>query len=52
MSVMYCEYCHGYIDTDFNVEHFTDDGDCVEKVIEDLKDSGYSDDEIEKRLGW
>ena len=22
MSVMYCSYCHLYIDTDYDVEHF------------------------------
>lgn len=25
MSVVYCEYCDEYVDTDFNLEHFEDD---------------------------
>tara|TARA_R110000803_G_scaffold61223_1_gene120969 strand:- start:6355 stop:6480 length:126 start_codon:yes stop_codon:yes gene_type:complete len=39
MSVMYCEYCHSYIDTDFNVDHFTDeDGNESDKCIEEQED--------------
>jgi hypothetical protein len=28
MSVMYCEHCDQYIDTDYNAEHFDEDGNC------------------------
>lgn len=28
MSVMYCDYCDKLVDTDFNAEHFDDDGNC------------------------
>lgn len=29
MSIMYCEKCNKNIDTDNDVEHFNDDGECV-----------------------
>ena len=35
MSVVYCEYCHEYVDLDFNVEHFDDDGETCIKQLED-----------------
>lgn len=39
MSVVYCEYCHTYIDTDFNAEHFVDEnGDESEICIEQQED--------------
>jgi len=31
MSVVYCEYCDQHIDTDYNAEHFTDDGECIQQ---------------------
>jgi hypothetical protein len=33
---MYCEYCDKQIDTDYDCEHFNDDGECIGK-IEDEK---------------
>lgn len=36
MSVMYCDYCDRQIDTDFDCDHFDDDGVCIGK-IEDEK---------------
>ena len=39
MSIVYCEYCHEYIDTDFNAEHFIDEvGECSEICIEQQED--------------
>lgn len=38
MSVMYCDRCDKQIDTDYNAEHFTDNGDCYEGRIEQLND--------------
>ena len=35
MSVMYCEHCDKYIDTDFNAEHFDENGDCEEAKEEE-----------------
>ena len=46
MSILYCEYCHEYIDEDFNVEHFLPTGECEEETIEKLKDEGKTDEEI------
>ncbi len=39
MSVLYCNFCGKYIDTDFDIEHYvTDDLDyCVEEEEYDLK---------------
>lgn len=31
MSIAYCEYCHAYIDTDYNAEHFDENGICIEQ---------------------
>ena len=31
MSIAYCEYCHAYIDTDYNAEHFNEDGKCIKQ---------------------
>lgn len=30
MSIIYCHNCDEYIDTDYNVEHFDDEGECIE----------------------
>ena len=39
MSILYCEYCHEYIDTDYNAEHFTDeDGECSDKCMNQQED--------------
>ncbi len=40
MSVMYCHYCHLYIDTDYDVEHFTVDEEtqCFGKCIKQIED--------------
>lgn len=39
MSIAYCGYCHKYIDTDFDTEHFTDeDGNESDKCIEQQQD--------------
>ena len=35
MSIVYCEYCDEYIDTDFDSEHFDDDGKCWEELLEE-----------------
>ncbi len=29
MSVMYCDYCGVLVDTDYDVEHFDLDGECM-----------------------
>ena len=29
MSIMYCHNCDKYIDTDWDAEHFTEDGNCI-----------------------
>ena len=31
MSIEHCEYCHAYIDTDFNAEHFDENGICIKQ---------------------
>ena len=31
MSVMYCTVCDQYVDTDWNVEHFNEDGNCIDE---------------------
>jgi hypothetical protein len=36
MSVMYCDYCGKYIDTDFDLEHFDEDMECL-KEQEDIE---------------
>lgn len=36
MSVMYCHDCDKHVDTDFNVEHFTADGGCIDTLYEEL----------------
>lgn len=50
MSIEYCEYCHRYIDLDYNSEHFLEltNGDvvCAKKVI--IHDDGIVTDED----GW
>ncbi len=48
MSVLYCEYCHEYIDTDFNEEHYTSDGECVNEIIGKLKDEDLENWEIKE----
>ena len=45
MSVVYCEYCDEYIDTDFDVEHFDEDENCF-KELEDNKTDDESDGEL------
>ena len=50
MSVMYCENCHDYIDTDYNAEHFDSNGDCVEATIATMEENGASEKEIEEYL--
>lgn len=32
MSVQYCEHCHKFIDTDHDVEHWDEGGNCVEFI--------------------
>jgi hypothetical protein len=34
MSVMYCEWCDRHIDTDWDVEHFDEQGQCVMELEE------------------
>ena len=46
MSILYCEYCHAYIDTDFYAEHFLADGECELEVVEKLQQEGLTDEEI------
>ena len=29
MSIVYCHNCNKNVDTDFNVEHFTEDEECI-----------------------
>ena len=31
MSIVYCEYCHVMIDTDFNLEHWDELGKCLKE---------------------
>ncbi len=50
MSVMYCEYCHKYIDTDYDAEHFDSDGECLEQIIDTMRKNGASEEIIEKFL--
>ena len=35
MPVEYCHYCDQYIDLDWNLEHFTDDGVCERQIEEE-----------------
>jgi len=37
MSIVYCEYCHDYIDTDFNLEHFDEDDQCLQEIEDDIE---------------
>ena len=46
MSILYCEYCDLFIDTDFAAEHFLPDGECELEIVEKLKDEGLTDEEI------
>lgn len=37
MSIMYCDFCDLYIDTDFNLEHFNEDGECENEKEQEIK---------------
>ncbi len=50
MSVLYCEFCDNYVDTDFDSEHYTLNGKCYEELMAELKDEGLSEEEIEERI--
>lgn len=47
MSIQYCDYCDKHIDTDFEVEHFNEDGVCLEQedqeVVDDIADMDWAD---------
>jgi len=32
MAIAYCEYCHKYIDIDYEAEHFNDEMVCIVKA--------------------
>jgi hypothetical protein len=34
---MYCDYCHRLVDTDWNAEHFSKHGDCMEKREQEIR---------------
>ena len=49
MSIMYCEYCHLYIDEDFDCEHFDEDGECVEEMeVKAMEEAGITTKKIEE----
>ena len=49
MSIMYCEYCHWYIDTDFDSEHFDEDGTCFEEMeVKAMEEAGITTKKIEE----
>lgn len=35
MSIQYCEECDIHVDTDYDVEHFDDDGKCITNETEE-----------------
>ena len=35
MSMIYCAYCHKYVDTDWQDQHFDEDGENCMKQLED-----------------
>lgn len=40
MSIQYCHPCDEYVDTDFNAEHFDEEGNCaeIEEIEQELKE--------------
>lgn len=44
MSVVYCEHHDTFIDTDYNAEHFLDDGECFDKALYALVEEGYTEE--------
>lgn len=49
MSVMYCEFCDVYIDTDYDVEHFNENGKCIYvEVGPNYFDGKYATETMEK----
>ena len=50
MAIVYCEYCSEHVDMDYHSEHFNSDGECIENMINDLKENGLTDEEIDAVL--
>jgi len=50
MSILYCEFCGEYIDTDFDDEHYLPDGECAEETISKLKNDGLTEEQIDQEL--
>lgn len=46
MAVIYCEYCHLYIDEDWNVEHFLVEDDRYGCIVEEE----HKEEEIRKEV--
>ena len=50
MGITYCDHCNRQIDDDWEAEHFTSSGDCVEQQTEKWQEQGKTESEIEKLL--
>lgn len=50
MAIQYCEYCHKYIDLDWNCEHFDDNNNC-EIELDTIRDENlkYIDKKLEEK---
>ena len=38
MSIQYCDHCDLMVDTDYNVEHFDEDGNCEAETQDTIDD--------------
>lgn len=50
MAITYCDHCNQQIDLDYNCDHFTSNGDCVEQIVEQLEEEGLTPKQIEDYL--
>ena len=50
MSVLYCDFCDEYVDTDFNAEHYTGGGKCCAELVSELEEEGLTEEEIQEQL--
>ena len=56
MSIQHCDHCDIIVDTDYNVEHFDEDGNCEEetqdtiddKIKQDISDSHYDPEDDDR----
>lgn len=43
MSIIYCHDCNQHIDTDFNIEHFNEFGECIETAPDPYEYESYEE---------